>query len=149
MTKVKVVPAGSGEVIPLGPSQVSILVGSSDTADRLVLLEEHLPPGPGSPPPHVHRAMDHTFYVTAGTVHFTAGGHEVDVGAGGAVFVPRGVAHTFQNASSDQGASFLEFDSPGNFDSYFRELSVLLGEEGFVVEHIRDLQSRYDTWAPT
>jgi mannose-6-phosphate isomerase-like protein (cupin superfamily) len=146
--KAKVVPAGSGEHLALGPSEVHVLVGSEDTGQRAVLVEEHLPPGPGSPPPHVHHQMDHTFYVTGGTVEFSAGVHTVAVAAGGAVFVPRGTPHTFRNPSTYEDASFLEFDSPGNFDSYFRELSALLGQKGFDVALIRELQARYDTWPP-
>lgn len=144
----KVVPPGSGERVSLGPSEVHILVGSADTGQRVVLVEEHLRSGPGSPPPHVHRGMDHTFYVTRGTVEFSAGGETMVVPAGGAVFVPRGIPHTFTNASASEDASFVEFDAPGSFDAYFRELSTLLAGEGFDVARIRELQSRYDTWPP-
>lgn len=149
MANVTVVHPERGEHLRLGPSRVSVLIGSHDTAERLALVEEHLPPGPGSPPTHVHRSMDHTFYVTAGIVRFTAGQDTVEVASGGAVFVPRGISHTFENASETSEASFIEFDAPGRFDSYFRELSALLETEGFVVERIRDLQARYDTWPPT
>lgn len=136
------------EVLSVGPTRVDVLLGGADTGERLVLVEEHLPSGPGSPPVHVHAGMDHTFYVTGGTVRFTAGHDEVEVGVGGTVFVPRGVPHTFENASSTEPASFLEFDAPGRFDSYFRELAVLVGEHGFVVDAIRELQARYDTSPP-
>lgn len=148
MTNVRVVHPGCGEVLRLGPSHVSVLIASDDTAEVLALVEEHLPAGPGSPPPHVHRSMDHTFYVTSGIVRFTAGTDTVEVASGGAVFVPRGISHTFENASEVGAASFIEFDGPGRFDSYFRELSALLDADGFVVERIRDLQARYDTWPP-
>ena len=144
----KVVSPGTAEVLALGPTQIHVLVRGADTGDRLTLVEEHLPPGSGSPPPHVHRAMDHVFYVTSGTVRFTAAGEDVEVGPGGAVFVPRGVDHTFQNASDAEPASFLEFDGPGRFDDYFHELASLLRDEGFVVDRIRELQARYDTWPP-
>lgn len=147
-SRVKIVLPGAGDRLMLGPSHIDVLIGGDDTSRQLALVEEHLQPDSGSPPLHVHRGMDHTFYVTTGTVRFTAGEDSVEVGAGGTVFVPRGVPHTFQNASETTEASFLEFDSPGHFDAYFRELSVLLRDEGFVVERIRELQSRYDTWPP-
>jgi mannose-6-phosphate isomerase-like protein (cupin superfamily) len=147
--QVKVVLPGVAEVLSLGPSHVKVFLGGMDTGGRAVLVEEHLPPGPGSPPRHVHLRMDHTFFVTSGTVCFTAGSESVEVGPGGAVFIPRGVPHTFENGSALEEATFLEFDAPGRFDSYFRELSVLLREEGFVVDRIRELQSQYDTWPPS
>lgn len=144
----KVVQPDGSEVLALGSTQVRLLLGGSDTAGRLVLVEELLPGGPASPPVHVHRRMDHTFYVMEGMVRFSAGGEDVDVPRGGTVFVPHGVPHTFRNASSTETASFLEFDAPGQFDSYFRELAGLLRDHGFDVERIRGLQARYDTWPP-
>lgn len=144
----QVVQSADSENLAVGPTQVRIILGGSDTAGRLVLVEELLPGGPASPPVHVHRRMDHTFHVTEGMVQFSAGGKDVDVSRGGTVFVPHGVPHTFRNASPTERASFLEFDAPGQFDSYFRELARLLRDHGFDVERIRDLQARYDTWPP-
>lgn len=148
-SRARVVLAGGRETMPVGAGGIEILIDSAATDGRLVLVEEHLPPGPASPPSHVHRTMDHTFYVTSGTVRFTAGDHTTDVGGGGAVFVPRGTAHTFQNASDTENAAFIEFDAPGRFDSYFRELSSLLTTKGFAEVAIRELQARYDTWPPS
>lgn len=146
--KAKVVRPGSGEQLALGPSEVHILVGAADSGRRVVLMEEHLPPGPSSAPRHVHPEMDHIFYVTRGVVEFSAGDDTVAVPAGGAVFVPRGTPHTFTNTSASDEASFVECDAPGDCDSYFRELSALLAREGFDVSRIRELQGRYNTRSP-
>jgi mannose-6-phosphate isomerase-like protein (cupin superfamily) len=46
--------------------------------------------------PGVRHADDEAWHVLEGTLHFRFAGHEVDVPAGGTVFVPAGVAHTYE-----------------------------------------------------
>ncbi len=51
--------------------------------------------GSGPATLHVHHADDEAWHVLEGTIHFRFADHEVDVPAGGTVFVPAGVAHTY------------------------------------------------------
>ena len=51
--------------------------------------------GSGPATLHVHHADDEAWHVLEGTLHFRFVDGEVDVPAGGTVFVPAGVAHTF------------------------------------------------------
>ena len=148
MKNALIVHGGEGEVLQLGPSQVHVLASAADTAGRQTVVEERLPPGPGGPPPHVHRAMDHLFFVIEGCVRFVAAGDAHDVDAGGLVIVPRGVAHTFANASEDAPARFLEVDTPGGFDQYFRQLAELFASGDFSVERVREIQAMHDTYPP-
>ena len=48
-------------------------------------------------PFHVHYADDEAWYVLEGTLAFRLGDQEVQAPAGSAVFVPRGVPHTYWN----------------------------------------------------
>jgi quercetin dioxygenase-like cupin family protein len=146
--RVEVVTPDQAEVIPVGPSQVVVLLGASQTGGRHTVVEERLPPASGVVPAHVHESMDHVFFVLEGTVRFSTGDEHHDVGVGGAVFVSRGVPHAFGNASETEPARFLELDSPGGFEDYFRELSSTLAKHGFDVDRIRELQLRYDTHPP-
>ena len=52
--------------------------------------------GSGPPLLHVHYSDDEAWHVLEGSLHFRFADHEVDVPAGGTVFVPAGVAHTYQ-----------------------------------------------------
>ena len=52
--------------------------------------------GSGPAALHVHHADDEAWHVLEGTLHFRFADFEVDVPAGGTVFVPAGVAHTYQ-----------------------------------------------------
>ena len=51
--------------------------------------------GSGPATLHVHHADDEAWHVLEGTLHFRFVDGEVDVPAGGTVFVPAGVPHTY------------------------------------------------------
>jgi mannose-6-phosphate isomerase-like protein (cupin superfamily) len=51
--------------------------------------------GSGPATLHVHHADDEAWHVLEGILHFRFVDREVDVGAGGSVFVPAGVPHTY------------------------------------------------------
>jgi mannose-6-phosphate isomerase-like protein (cupin superfamily) len=51
--------------------------------------------GSGPATLHVHHADDEAWHVLEGTLHFRFADREVDVPAGGTVFVPAGVPHTY------------------------------------------------------
>ena len=72
---------------------------------ELVLVEWVDPGGdPDQPMPlaplHVHHHDDEAWYVVEGALGFRVGDDVVAAGAGDAVIVPRGVAHTFWNATA-------------------------------------------------
>jgi quercetin dioxygenase-like cupin family protein len=62
--------------------------------------------GPGGGPPlHVHHEDDEAWYVLDGSLQFRFADRTVEAVQGSAVFVPRGVAHTF--AAGPDGARYL------------------------------------------
>jgi mannose-6-phosphate isomerase-like protein (cupin superfamily) len=76
------------------------VIGSTDNA--FVIAEWRDAGGPLGPPrliapPHVHHRDDEAWYVLEGTLRVQVGTDEVEAGAGAAVFVPRGKAHTYWN----------------------------------------------------
>ena len=52
--------------------------------------------GSGPATLHVHHADDEAWHVLDGVLKFRFADHSVDVPAGGTVFVPAGVAHTYE-----------------------------------------------------
>jgi mannose-6-phosphate isomerase-like protein (cupin superfamily) len=52
--------------------------------------------GSGPAALHVHHADDEAWHVLEGTLRFRFADREVEIPAGGTVFVPAGVAHTYQ-----------------------------------------------------
>jgi len=121
---IHVVRPGQGEQVNFGPVGMRILEDGSHTGQRLGLLEATLPPGPVSPPQHVHHEHDEVFIVTGGAVRFTSGDESVDAAAGTVVVVPIGVPHTFSNPF-EQTATFIGTLTPDLYVQYFRDLSKL------------------------
>lgn len=52
--------------------------------------------GSGPATLHVHHADDEAWHVLEGSLHFRFADRELEVPAGGSVFVPAGVPHTYQ-----------------------------------------------------
>ena len=60
---------------------------------------------PGGGMPRHTNTVEHEQYVLTGQAHITIGTEEFDVQAGDVVFIPEGVAHSYQNS----GAGTFEF----------------------------------------
>lgn len=78
----------------------------------------------GFVPLHVHENEDEAFLIMDGEVDFTVGGKTVSVGAGGFVFGPRGVPHSYKVKSAS--ARIVMIFSPAGFEGFIRETSVPL-----------------------
>jgi mannose-6-phosphate isomerase-like protein (cupin superfamily) len=78
-------------VLPAQPSASSTERVAAE--GRFLVIKEWRGSGPAAL--HVHHADDEAWHVLEGTVHFRFADHEIDVSAGGTVFVPAGVAHTY------------------------------------------------------
>jgi quercetin dioxygenase-like cupin family protein len=77
------------------------------------VMELTLPPHFGGPVPHRHHAFDEGIYVLSGTLLLTYGTADpVEAPAGSFCLAPRGVRHTFANAT-DEPAQVLGLWSPG------------------------------------
>ena len=92
--------------------------GPAETAGSYVVEVGSFPPGEPGPPYHLHPNTDETFYVADGQATFRLGDRELQLGAGGLVFVPRGTAHTVWN-SGDVAVRGLILISPGDAEHQF------------------------------
>lgn len=90
----------------------------SNTAHRLAVAVLTVPPRTEGPPPHWHEKHDETFYVIAGTAHFTVGDSQRKAPAGTFVSVPTGAEHTFANPG-DEPAIILNTFTPDLYVGYF------------------------------
>lgn len=75
--------------------------------------------GSGPATLHVHYADDEAWHVLEGSLRFRFADREVDVPAGGSVFVPAGVPHTYHA----QDARYLIVLTP-RLDALIRELQA-------------------------
>ncbi|CAB9504195.1 Cupin 2, conserved barrel domain protein [Seminavis robusta] len=91
-----------------GPRSLQLLVEPSDTAERMCLYEERVPPGAGTPV-HVHFTEDEYFTFLEGQFKVIAGPSVLDVKAGETIFVPRGTPHAWCNVSDGPGRLLFGF----------------------------------------
>lgn len=106
-----------GTVLHAFGGVMRLLLGGTETGGRLALGLETTPPG-GGPPPHRHLEEDELFLVLEGREEFFADGTWTAVGPGGAVYLPRGTAHTFRNAGDTPSRHWV-LTTPSGFERFF------------------------------
>jgi quercetin dioxygenase-like cupin family protein len=135
---------GAGERLAMGPSSLVIKATSDDTGGSFFLSETTLAPGMPGPPPHVHERLTDMFYVLEGTLTLRLGDDEHEAPPGTFACVPPGNVHTFANRT-DAPVRFLNFNTPGGFEEYMRELAgAMAGGEPPTPETIGAIAARYD-----
>jgi quercetin dioxygenase-like cupin family protein len=112
--------AGEGEALWFLGSLVTIKSAHETTGGRVAVTENYAPRGASSPM-HVHRREDEWFYVTEGEVTFWVGGEIVKAPAGGFVYGPRDIPHTFEVTSEE--ARFLLVTEPAGFEGFVRAVA--------------------------
>ena len=114
------------ETIQVGALSVRFLVEAADSNGSASVFECFVPADGKMPVPHSHDAFEETIYGLGGTTTWTVDGRTLDIHPGGAVCIPRGVVHGFDN-SGTVDAKFLAIASPGVMTpDYFREIHDLL-----------------------
>ena len=99
----------------------AILLGSAETEGRVALIETVEEPG-GELPCHRHHWEDKLLYVLAGALKVYIAGRWIDAPAGAAVWVPRGVEHTYFAATGH--TRVLTMFTPAGFEGFYRELDA-------------------------
>ena len=112
---------GEGEHLWFFGGLTTIKADGTQTGGRVMVTEQLVPRGGGSPL-HVHHNEDEWFYVLEGELTIWVDGTTHVVGAGGFVFGPRDVPHTFL-VSSEQ-ARFLLVAEPAGFEGFVRALAA-------------------------
>jgi quercetin dioxygenase-like cupin family protein len=132
---------GEGEFMrgPLG-NDVTFIVRGDQTNGTLFALESLARPGEG-PPLHVHTREEETIYVVEGNYRWQVGDELSVAAAGSFAFVPRGVAHTWQNIGDQQGKLLVTF-APAGMEGFFERLSSLTE---FDLEEFRHAAAEHGT----
>ena len=113
-----------GETRWYGNSLWEFLVPEEVTGGQLAVFQATVPAG-FSPPRHIHTREDEVFLILEGEVWFDLDSERRLAGPGAAVYMPRGVPHTFRVKSPL--ARMLGVMTPGAFEQLFRNLSVPAG----------------------
>lgn len=105
----------------IGSGTYSIVIRSSDSADRFAMIDMWIPPG-GGPMPHSH-SCEETFYVMEGEVTVFCGETRTLAPTGSAVNIPGWSPHVFHNLSS-KPARLMCVVSPAGLDRQFLEIGA-------------------------
>ncbi len=114
------VPADGGESVFLVGDTYTTLLSGTQTGGVFTLLEALVLPEAG-PPPHAHNGEEETFFLLQGHMVFTVGGETYDAHPGSAIYVPRNVAHSYQNVGEGP-AKMLFMYSPAGMEGMFPEI---------------------------
>ena len=84
----------------------SIMLSGEQTGGTLAVVASTQAPDSG-PPLHIHWNEDELFLLIEGHYSFFAEGRWVEVGAGGAVYLPKGIAHRYRNIGTTTGRHWV------------------------------------------
>jgi mannose-6-phosphate isomerase-like protein (cupin superfamily) len=138
-----VIGPGQGATVWLGGCGVVLKVSGEETGGAFSIVEHPVLPGTLIPP-HVHYDEDELSFVVEGTFGVKIGDRLLEAGAGSYVFKPKGIPHTFWNASAET-ARLVEVIWPSGFERFFKELGAAFQQAGGPPgpEMIRGLSDRY------
>lgn len=117
VTGARVVRAGFARISPLrgGRGHVRHLVDRELGATLLDVHINHIRPGSGPGPYHVHRRVENVYVVLEGVLRVRVADSEVELARGDALFVPPGTPHSATNPTARE-AVVLEVYAPADAD---------------------------------
>lgn len=117
-----------GRTVHLGGLGVTFKVPGALTGGVLGIVEHPIASGV-LVPPHTHHREDELSYVVDGTIGVRIGDDEFQADRGAYVYKPRGLPHTFWNASG-RAALLVELLWPPDFERFFVELGQAYADGG-------------------
>lgn len=107
--------------------QMVFKVRGSQSDGAVFVLETVVAPEEG-PPLHVHESEDEWIYVVTGELRIRLGDDVVPAPAGSFAFIPRGVAHAWQNPGREP-ATLLAGIAPAGMERFFERFGDLPDEK--------------------
>jgi mannose-6-phosphate isomerase-like protein (cupin superfamily) len=118
-TSPRLITAGprEGKSVWLLGARYTFKVTGKQTKGSYGTVEAECFPG-NAAPPHIHHREDESFYILEGEMSFICGDRPFQARTGSFIHVPRGMLHSFKNAS-DSLARMLVTYSPAGFEQFF------------------------------
>jgi quercetin dioxygenase-like cupin family protein len=104
-----------------GNVDIRTIIHSQQTGKQISNVEVAVSPKQMGPSPHTHKQLNELMYVLEGTATVMIGKKIYEVQAGGWNFRPRGIVHSFWNAS-DRPLRFIDSFFNQNFEDYLEDL---------------------------
>jgi mannose-6-phosphate isomerase-like protein (cupin superfamily) len=120
--------AGDGVPVRAFGNEILFKLSTEQSGGALVVGLATVPAG-NAVPPHVQERDDELFLIVDGEYRFWVDGKQTDVGAGGLVYLPRGVPHEFEVLGERAGRHWV-LSAPGGFDHFFQECAEVFAAPG-------------------
>ncbi|MBU3067317.1 cupin domain-containing protein [Nocardia sp. NEAU-G5] len=123
---------GTGTLTEYYTETTEQVVGRAETGGALAAMRSTVRPE-SAPPLHIHTREDESWIVLSGVVRFWFGERTlaacetVDIEAGGYVFGPRFVPHTFKSLTPE--SEVIVTNSPGTIEGYFDSIGPAAARE--------------------
>lgn len=119
---------GEGKVLRALGDEVTVLLSGGQTGGAFTMVQVVTPPG-GGPPPHLHEREDEWFLILDGRAELWKDGVWSEVPAGTAIFLPRGVPHTYRNCG-DTPLRMIVQAAPAGFEVFFERMAAACADPG-------------------
>jgi mannose-6-phosphate isomerase-like protein (cupin superfamily) len=126
----------------LGVVGARFIIAGGPSEGRFSVVEHPIGPRGLAAPVHIHTREEEFSFVLEGRWGFQLRSDVVYAEPGDLVYKPRGVWHTFWNAT-DRPARLLEIISPAGFEQLFVELADLLETDPDNLEAVEALGAKY------
>jgi mannose-6-phosphate isomerase-like protein (cupin superfamily) len=142
------------EPLQPGPGGIDIrtLIRSTQTNKQFSCVETAVAAKQMGPAPHLHKELDEVMLVLEGTASAIVDGKVDEILTGGWHIRPRGLEHTFWNAS-DKPMRFIDMYFNQNFEDFLEELfhsiipdmvqSKLTPADPVIAKRMSDLESKF------
>ncbi len=108
---------GTGQYLHAFGNTLSVMLGAKQTSNSISIMMETTLPG-GGPPLHMHSREDEIFLVLEGRISYLVDETWTEVGVGGVVYLPRGVAHCYKNIGAAPSRHWI-ITMPSGFEDFF------------------------------
>lgn len=129
---------GEGEPLNLRGADMRIKTGAGQGGNVFSFVESRDPSGFAAAP-HIHHAAVEAFYVLEGQYVFQGADAETQLGAGGFVFIPKGVRHALR-LLGESGRTLIVY-APAGIERFWQELGKL-AKEGRLTPELRNQLAR-------
>lgn len=119
---------GEGVVVRAFVNEICFQLTSEQSGGALNVGLATVPVG-ARVPPHIQTREEELFFILEGRYRFSINGEWKDVAPGGMVYIPRGVAHTFEVLGEQPGRHWVLM-SPGGFDRFYARCAEMFAKPG-------------------
>jgi mannose-6-phosphate isomerase-like protein (cupin superfamily) len=122
-------PPGDGAIYKIGQMTMTFKTTAERGWNAYTVCEAIEPPASGAGL-HRHPTYDETFIICEGHYDFQLDKEMLRLGAGDAVFVPRGTPHSFLCVGPEVGRQLIISSPGGIFDAFIAEVAASMVDSG-------------------